>query len=144
MKTLSWQPVNLTSRMVTEFEWAVSAWHKATGINFVRDDHRALIQARIGRVNGFDHGRVAECKEQCITFDERVGWEVSWVDRWFGVLGRDASYPFRYVALHELGHALGLGHSSDRHSVMTPVTRMFDPVTRIDRDSAIEARRRWR
>jgi uncharacterized repeat protein (TIGR01451 family) len=54
------------------------------------------------------------------------GGEITLIDTWNYYFGSDPNavgadqYDFETVAMHELGHGLGLGHSTDANSVMYP------------------------
>lgn len=52
-------------------------------------------------------------------------------------------YSYEYVALHELGHALGFGHHGDYNCVMSYGTYAGDPRTRPCLDETNELKRQY-
>lgn len=85
-----------------------------------------------------DHARDAEIRVHWTDRLERKTGNTVWrVDRGGWMRGSDVllathlgdgrildSRSLRAIALHEIGHALGLAHSDDRHDVMAPLVRV--------------------
>jgi hypothetical protein len=65
-------------------------------------------------------------KDQGVLGVTQTGGNITIIDNWNYYVGSDISavganqYDFQTVVTHEIGHALGLGHSSDVNSVMYP------------------------
>ena len=66
--------------------------------------------------------------ETNIIFNNKYNWAVyDGPETSFPFVG---IYDFRRTAVHELGHALGLGHEEDAPSIMFPFARLGDTITR--------------
>jgi len=101
-------------------KWAVHEWRKALkgAIEFT-EDYRADWQFSFSQHPNFPD-KIARCDHisdtvKGITFDPRERWATNWFWR---ALGRSC---LRTYALHEIGHALGLGHSEDPSNFMHPL-----------------------
>jgi hypothetical protein len=111
-------------------------WERVAAIpvrfQFVNDSTAAEV-----RVRWIDRFRIRRAGQADITWS-RGGWIVrgsltlATHTRDGTPLSDDAVYT---VALHEIGHLLGLGHSDDPHDVMYPLTEVHD-ITPRDRHTA--------
>mmetsp|Transcript_7945 Transcript_7945/g.17639 ORF Transcript_7945/g.17639 Transcript_7945/m.17639 type:complete len:807 (+) Transcript_7945:107-2527(+) len=118
--------------VAAELSQAFAQWGEALGLNFIGLDessseaaHITIAFSTLGSDDTvFDGpgGSLANATPSAITFDADERWELSsarhphrafmdWDDQYFTLLP---------VALHEIGHVLGLGHSADPIDVMSP------------------------
>jgi len=111
---------NMTPVQEECVKWAVHEWRKALkgAIEFT-EDYRADWQFSFSQHPNFPD-KIARCDHisdtvKGITFDPRERWATNWFWR---ALGRSC---LRTYALHEIGHALGLGHSEDPSNFMHPL-----------------------
>ena len=136
--TLRWHldsdsvPSDLPARDVeAELAKAFSVWARPSGIRFVQAKTADEAQISIAFADHspknaflFDGpgGALAEASSSAITFDETERWGLSsgrqkvrepltWDDQQFELLT---------IAIHEIGHLLGLQHSADPADVMNP------------------------
>jgi len=111
---------NMTPVQEECVKWAVHEWRKdLKGAIEFTEDYRADWQFSFSQHPNFPD-KIARCDHisdtvKGITFDPRERWATGWFWR---ALGRSC---LRAYALHEIGHALGLGHSEDPSNFMHPL-----------------------
>ena len=117
--------------LLHELAAAFAPWGAATGITFVRGGAAAVADLTIRwdervKTNDFlfdgPGGALAVATASTITFDAAERWELrSAPHPHRGVLDWDEMYfQLLPVAMHEIGHVLGLGHSDMPEDVMSP------------------------
>ncbi|XP_014676894.1 PREDICTED: 50 kDa hatching enzyme-like [Priapulus caudatus] len=68
--------------------------------------------------------RTPFCRERHVHFDDDEPW----------VLDNEHGRDFYWVALHEIGHALGLNHSDRREAIMFAFVKSYDPYLNLNQD----------
>jgi hypothetical protein len=119
-RLLRYRIENMTPVQEECVKWAVHEWRKdLKGAIEFTEDYRADWQFSFSQHPNFPD-KIARCDHisdtvKGITFDPRERWATNWFWR---ALGRSC---LRTYALHEIGHALGLGHSEDPSNFMHPL-----------------------
>ena len=117
--------------MTHEARWAIDTWSPASvGLNLIEvpDTTQAALVVRWADTLSGDRAGFTD-----ITWD-RAG-RIRHAEVYLGTKSPNTGRPLvaearRAVALHEIGHALGLPHSSDRDDVMYPIATSTQPSDR--------------
>ncbi|GAB1602098.1 72 kDa type IV collagenase-like [Argonauta hians] len=103
---------------------AFSLWSKPSGLTFVETKGSAMMEIQFSKGNHGDgyhfDGKFGVLAHAFFPVSDPIGGDTHFDDEETWVLGGKKGVDFLYIATHEFGHALGLGHSEDKNSVMIP------------------------
>ncbi len=120
-----------TPALTEEFRWAVDQWNAAiAGVRFLEHPDTAGAELTVRWVDTLDGVRAGTTD---ITWDQNG--RIRHVDITLATRFRNsgqllAPQTRRAIVLHEVGHALGLPHSSHREDVMFPIATVTYPTDR--------------
>lgn len=128
-------------KSVTEEEIAraFKVWSDVTPLNFIlKKDGRVHIDIQFA-VGEHGDGDPFDGPGNTLAhaFFPQYGGDVHMDDEEYWTTNSYFGTNFFQVAAHELGHALGLSHSSSRESLMAPFYRKYQPVFKLSKDDIL-------
>jgi len=114
VQTLGYNVDGVPVRWRNDAEYALSTWGRLAGIRFVarQPDEPDTLRIEFGPLR---YGILGQAYYPCAGKSAAGKITISSAQNW-----DERPSLLRQVLLHELGHALGLGHSEDERSIMYP------------------------
>ncbi len=108
---------------------ALEAWSADADVTFQETTGAADLE--------FSWSTCTECGDAlAVSYGGSIRFDPTWTWSPTGATGR---YDFEYVAIHEIGHELGLGHSSLLPAVMKPSVSTGDKTPTLEMDDKVAA-----
>jgi hypothetical protein len=132
---------SITGEFQTEVEHAFSRWQSVADLQFVEVTDSSSVNIRLGfdaidgvggtaGQTGYIYGSDNRFQAAEIRFDSNEGWRLQG-----GAETSPQNLSFFVLALHEIGHAIGLGHYNVEPAVMNSVlTSSITDLTQSDKD----------